>query len=454
MSQMACRLPRQVMTTRCCLQGVAFTNMKGVLIYIATTCLVWGGAWRARAAEWTVDTWIEEVANRMVALERIEQTATLTITVTTADREDETIQERLFRYQRPDRVKLVAEMSSLAADGQTLTVAFPALGYFMTFPMEDGLAAAWEEHSSYLGAMMFPDIAALLATDPAAHLRALLAGMEREGLAIELHGAVEHNGRDCWHLRLVDASPGGLLADGMDVWVDQATGLIAALSAEVDMAAGWDGDQPMPRGMPVAYSVHYAARVRGGGSTVTDDRFALDVTGLVEVADFEALADAMQTAEPPDPQVVVGQPAPDFSLPLLDGSTFHLAEHRGWVVLVDFWATWCPPCVESLPYLQSLYSGMDTDQVVFIGVSLDQEAQVDRVRAMLDLFDIGYKVGINAAGDIATAYGVHSIPHLFVIDGEGIVRHQKVGFSVERMKEVAAALEKWSAVEGKSNPHE
>lgn len=441
------QIARRNIPHRCGLLEVVCTIMKRIVFCFAIASLAPAGTWQARAVEWTVDEWIDAVAERMVALEAIEQTATLTMTATVADREDERLQDRLLRYQRPDRVKLVTEMTSLAADGETMTVAFPALGYFMTFPMADGLASAWEDHAPYLGAMMFPDVAALLATDPAAHLRALLAEMEREGLAIEVRGSVEHDGRDCWHLRLVDASPGGLLADGLDVWVDQDTGLIAALSAEVDMAAGWAGDQPMPSGMPAAYTVHYTTRVLRREGLAADDRFSLDVAGLTEVADFEALADAMAAAEPPDPQALVGQPAPDFTLPLLDGSTFKLAEHRGRIVLVDFWATWCPPCVESLPYLQSLYSEMDTVGVVFVGVSLDREERIDRVRAMLDLFDIGYKVGLNAAGDIAAAYGVYSIPHLVVIDGEGIVRQQKVGFSAEQMEEVAATLGTVAATE-------
>ncbi len=135
-----------------------------------------------------------------------------------------------------------------------------------------------------------------------------------------------------------------------------------------------------------------------------------------------------------------GAEAPDFELTLLDGETFRLSEQRGKTVLIDFWATWCPPCVESLPYLQSIYEEVEGDDVVFIGISLDRPGSEVQVERMLERFGISYLIGISEDPSIAMSYGARSIPTLIVVDPDGLIRHRKVGFSVSGMDTVKELL--------------
>ncbi len=135
-----------------------------------------------------------------------------------------------------------------------------------------------------------------------------------------------------------------------------------------------------------------------------------------------------------------GEVAPDFELELLEGETFRLADQRGKTVLIDFWATWCPPCVESLPYLQGMYEELASDDLVFIGVSIDRPGAEERVKQMVERFGLSYPVGINDDSLIAVAYGARSIPTLIIVDAEGVIRHQKVGFSASGMEEVKDIL--------------
>ena len=110
-------------------------------------------------------------------------------------------------------------------------------------------------------------------------------------------------------------------------------------------------------------------------------------------------------------------PAPPLSLPLVDGGTINLAELRGRVVMVDFWSSWCPPCIKEAPVLAETYREYAGQEVEFIGVAIWDEA--DDVNRYIRQFDIGYPNGLDAKGAVAINYGVRGIPEKYFIDREG-----------------------------------
>jgi len=119
----------------------------------------------------------------------------------------------------------------------------------------------------------------------------------------------------------------------------------------------------------------------------------------------------------------VGKPAKDFSGAFLSGETYSLAQDRGKVVLIDFWATWCPPCVAALPKLKELYKELNQKGFEIIGISLDSE------RAALDRFltkrDIPWKIvfsGKSMDDDAAKQYKIKGVPKYFLVDKKGILR--------------------------------
>jgi thiol-disulfide isomerase/thioredoxin len=116
--------------------------------------------------------------------------------------------------------------------------------------------------------------------------------------------------------------------------------------------------------------------------------------------------------------LVAGRPAPDFTLARIDGGPrVALGELRGQVVVVEFWATWCRPCLEALPHLD-LATRRWGDRVVVLAVNVD-----DRQRAAALFADAGYRPVLLADdGETAERYGVHSLPHTVVIDAAGVVR--------------------------------
>jgi peroxiredoxin len=122
---------------------------------------------------------------------------------------------------------------------------------------------------------------------------------------------------------------------------------------------------------------------------------------------------------------IAGQAAPDFTLDLLDGSTITLSELRGRVVVVNFWATWCPPCEDELPDLQTIWEDYQAEGIVLIGVAFDEgEPAVQEMAARLG---VTFPLGLEAEDSISAAYGVTGMPETFVVDQEGRVVYVHVG---------------------------
>lgn len=108
--------------------------------------------------------------------------------------------------------------------------------------------------------------------------------------------------------------------------------------------------------------------------------------------------------------------APDFELTSLDGETIRLSDRRGQWVILTFWATWCAPCTEELPALQTLYAA---GGVEVIAVNMREDAAT--VRLFVDGLGITYPVGLNPDDSVVLDYAVMGLPQTFVIDPQGVV---------------------------------
>jgi len=118
--------------------------------------------------------------------------------------------------------------------------------------------------------------------------------------------------------------------------------------------------------------------------------------------------------------------APDFTLPAVDGSMVKLSDYEGKVIMVDFWATWCPPCQEMLPVLSKLHKRFSMEGLVILGVSLDQEG-LGLLGPYVYENRIPYKV-LMGNDEVKKGFGVTSIPTLFMIDREGRLVRKMMGF--------------------------
>jgi len=117
--------------------------------------------------------------------------------------------------------------------------------------------------------------------------------------------------------------------------------------------------------------------------------------------------------------------AEDFALPSLDGSTFRLAEHRGKIVLVNFWATWCPPCLEEMPAMERLWRKHKDAGFVLVAVSVDTDPQ--KVTPFVNEHKLTFPVAFDTKMATADRYGVRALPSSFIVGRDGTLAALALG---------------------------
>ena len=130
--------------------------------------------------------------------------------------------------------------------------------------------------------------------------------------------------------------------------------------------------------------------------------------------------------------IEVGEPAPAIAQPALAGAAPHsLAELKGKVVLVDFWASWCSPCLKSLPLYEGLRQEFPRPDFEILAVNVDED-QAD-AQAFLKSHKVSYPVVHDGTGVVALAYGLKAMPSSYLIDRDGRVHARHAGFKEQDM---------------------
>ncbi len=132
--------------------------------------------------------------------------------------------------------------------------------------------------------------------------------------------------------------------------------------------------------------------------------------------------------------------AADFSLQDMGGKNVKLSDYKGKVVLLDFWATWCPPCRASIPGLEKIHKTYKDKGLVILAVSLD-EGGWDEVKSFIADSGITYTV-LKGTDDVSEQYQVRSIPMILILDKEGRITKRYLGFGNEEdlEKDIKAVL--------------
>ena len=149
----------------------------------------------------------------------------------------------------------------------------------------------------------------------------------------------------------------------------------------------------------------------------------------------------------------VQKPAPDFTLPLMDGGELVLSQHLGQPVVINFWASWCPPCRDEARPLERTWRAYKDKGVLIVGVDI-QDTDAEGI-AYLREFGITYPNGTDLNGEITVDYGVIGLPVTFFVNRDGVVERRWVGAIGEAqlvawVEELAAGVAPSGEAEGEN----
>lgn len=145
------------------------------------------------------------------------------------------------------------------------------------------------------------------------------------------------------------------------------------------------------------------------------------------ISDDEATEEAT-TKEDDEVGIEVGDTAPNFTLETFDGEEVKLSDYRGQKVLLNFWATWCPPCRAEMPDMQKYHEEEAGDDVVILGVNLtSQENSMTGIEEFLDEYGITFTILSDKTETTAHIYDAFSLPTSYLINTDGSIHDIAVG---------------------------
>jgi len=136
----------------------------------------------------------------------------------------------------------------------------------------------------------------------------------------------------------------------------------------------------------------------------------------------------------------IGQKAPDFTLKNTQGENLSLAEQRGKIIVINFWASWCAPCRKEMPVLQKFHEKYNDLGVSVWGVNVEQENQAGR--NFLKGLDLTFPIFFDQSNTISATYQVKAMPSTVIVDRDGLVRYVFRGYKEGYERKYAKAIKK------------
>lgn len=129
-----------------------------------------------------------------------------------------------------------------------------------------------------------------------------------------------------------------------------------------------------------------------------------------------------------------GAMAPDFELTTLDGKKAKLSDYRGQTVILNFWATWCPPCKAEMPHMENFYKKTKEKNITIVSVNLtNMEKGMDAVQSFAKDYGLSFNILLDENGSAGKTYQAFTIPTSYIIDKEGKIANKVIGPMDEEM---------------------
>jgi thiol-disulfide isomerase/thioredoxin len=136
--------------------------------------------------------------------------------------------------------------------------------------------------------------------------------------------------------------------------------------------------------------------------------------------------------------IEIGSIAPDFTLINLEGETINLSDFKSSPVMLNFWATWCGPCRNEMPYIQEVYEKWKDSNLVIL--TINNREEISTVSQFMQENDLSFPVLLDTLGDVFSKYEIRYIPTTFFIDKDGIIKDKRIG-SFENAAAIESCLE-------------
>jgi len=125
------------------------------------------------------------------------------------------------------------------------------------------------------------------------------------------------------------------------------------------------------------------------------------------------------------------EPAPNFTLKLIDGGNFNLSDYKGKPVLINFLASWCLPCREEMPILEKVSREYKQKGVIFLGVAIDDTEE--KMKDFMARYEVTFPVGLDKTSTIQKSFGLYGIPTTYFIDRQGVINYSHSGSVTEEL---------------------
>jgi thiol-disulfide isomerase/thioredoxin len=354
-----------------------------------------------------------------------------------------------LRFAAPNRVALASEHAALFVDGKQAWLHVPELQQYQVrtapatlnyeelrqaLPVEDPphpvLLAITQPQKTF--AQLFPMVLGFTAVEREAH-------EGRPGMRV--HGLFDAAQSP------FDFGPGSI---PFSLWFDEQSGLLAEIRLDLtDTMRRVVQDDGAPAdeesgGPPVP------AKVTRAGAYLAFQDVRLDAE--IPVAQFafqpgaaDKKVEEFALDEPqavPSARDLIGQPAPALGGTALDGQPLDLEKLRGRVIVLDFWATWCAPCVQAMPGLQKLSEKYANQPVSIIGVTLDSKNAEGKVKSFLADKKFTFRQFHDPQGEVGRSFKVQSLPTTVLLDKQGVVQAVHIGAGPGLHEELEKQLER------------
>lgn len=335
-------------------------------------------------------------------------------------------------FQAPDRFALISPDLEIKSDATTLVVRRPLWNQYVSTSRGD--IATLDERLRELtaGREGLP-----LVVEAALRREASLAEIWPGVKSFTGIGDGVSGGRDCWWVtaEIEDVAYRSEQRVDQRIGIDQENGLIVRTVADFSTAARAT--------MPQVESAMYTTTNK---NIRVNEPIEPGIFVFVPSADdrpmsaFEALPEPMPAPVAEQPEQTLGG-APAFAEKDLEGKEITLASFKGRVLVLDFWATWCGPCISAMPAIQHLADSFKGKPVDVVGVSVDRPGMEVQIRRVLEQKKNTMRQIIDSDSSMGNAYGAEAIPLVVIIDQKGVIRHRHVGYAPRGDEKMAREIE-------------